>query len=122
MDRDEPLFEISTDKVDTEIPSPAAGVLAEVLVKEGETVGINTVVRSRWRRPGWSGAGRRSVGRRAGPAEKRRPRLAAGCRLRTRAAPAPAPATAKRNATSCAADRRHWSGGWRGSTTSICRR
>ncbi|HVO97805.1 MAG TPA: dihydrolipoamide acetyltransferase family protein [Bryobacteraceae bacterium] len=42
--RDEPLFEISTDKVDTEIPSPAAGVLAEVLVEEGKTVGINTVV------------------------------------------------------------------------------
>src|SRR5579864_5767551 len=42
--RDEPLFEISTDKVDTEIPSPAAGVLAEVLIEEGKTVGINTVV------------------------------------------------------------------------------
>ena len=44
VDRDEPLFEISTDKVDTEIPSPAAGTLAEVLVQEGKTVGINTVV------------------------------------------------------------------------------
>jgi len=42
--RDEPLFEISTDKVDTEIPSPVAGVLAEVLIEEGKTVGINTVV------------------------------------------------------------------------------
>ena len=42
--RDEPLFEISTDKVDTEIPSPAAGTLAEVLIEEGKTVGINTVV------------------------------------------------------------------------------
>ena len=42
--RDEPLFEISTDKVDAEIPSPAAGVLKEVKVKEGDTVGINTVV------------------------------------------------------------------------------
>jgi 2-oxoglutarate dehydrogenase E2 component (dihydrolipoamide succinyltransferase) len=42
--RDEPLFEISTDKVDTEIPSPAAGVLAEVLIEEGKTVGINTIV------------------------------------------------------------------------------
>src|SRR5215472_2345555 len=40
VERDEPLFEISTDKVDTEIPSPAAGTLAE----EGKTVGINTVV------------------------------------------------------------------------------
>jgi pyruvate dehydrogenase E2 component (dihydrolipoamide acetyltransferase) len=44
IERDEPLFEISTDKVDTEIPSPAAGTLAEVLVEEGKTVGINTVV------------------------------------------------------------------------------
>src|SRR4029079_14007184 len=44
IERDEPLFEISTDKVDTEIPSPAAGTLAEVLVEEGKTVGINTIV------------------------------------------------------------------------------
>jgi 2-oxoglutarate dehydrogenase E2 component (dihydrolipoamide succinyltransferase) len=44
VERDEPLFEISTDKVDTEIPSPAAGTVTEVLVQEGQTVGINTVV------------------------------------------------------------------------------
>ncbi len=44
VERDEPLFEISTDKVDTEIPSPAAGTLAEVMVQEGNTVAINTVV------------------------------------------------------------------------------
>jgi pyruvate dehydrogenase E2 component (dihydrolipoamide acetyltransferase) len=42
--RDEPLFEISTDKVDAEIPSPASGVLTEIKVKEGETVPVNTVV------------------------------------------------------------------------------
>src|SRR4029077_17857763 len=42
--RDEPLFEISTDKVDAEIPSPAAGVLGEIKVKEGETFAIKTVV------------------------------------------------------------------------------
>jgi pyruvate dehydrogenase E2 component (dihydrolipoamide acetyltransferase) len=42
--RDEPLFEISTDKVDSEIPSPASGVLSEILVPEGETVQINTVL------------------------------------------------------------------------------
>src|SRR5438105_9214480 len=42
--RDEPLFEISTDKIDTEIPSPASGVLQDILVKEGQTVQINTVV------------------------------------------------------------------------------
>ena len=44
VDRDEPLFEISTDKVDAEIPSPAAGTLAEIRVKEGETVPVDTVV------------------------------------------------------------------------------
>src|ERR1700761_4800159 len=44
VERDEPLFEISTDKVDTEIPSPAAGTLAEVLVQEGTTVAIKTIV------------------------------------------------------------------------------
>jgi 2-oxoglutarate dehydrogenase E2 component (dihydrolipoamide succinyltransferase) len=42
--RDEPLFEISTDKVDAEIPSPSAGVLAEILVPEGATVAVETVV------------------------------------------------------------------------------
>ncbi|QEE27125.1 2-oxoglutarate dehydrogenase [Terriglobus albidus] len=44
VERDEPLFEISTDKVDAEIPSPAAGILTEVKVQEGATVGVNSVV------------------------------------------------------------------------------
>ena len=44
VDRDEPLFEISTDKVDAEIPSPVAGVINEIRHKEGETVPVNTVV------------------------------------------------------------------------------
>ncbi len=44
VDRDEPLFEISTDKVDAEIPSPTAGVLLEIRVREGETVPIDTIV------------------------------------------------------------------------------
>jgi pyruvate dehydrogenase E2 component (dihydrolipoamide acetyltransferase) len=44
VQRDEPLFEISTDKVDAEIPAPAAGVLREIRVKEGTTVQVNTVV------------------------------------------------------------------------------
>lgn len=44
VERDEPLFEISTDKVDTEIPSPAAGVLTEILAQEGQTVQVNAVV------------------------------------------------------------------------------
>jgi 2-oxoglutarate dehydrogenase E2 component (dihydrolipoamide succinyltransferase) len=44
VERDEPLFEISTDKVDAEIPSPAAGTLTEIRFKEGDTVEINTTV------------------------------------------------------------------------------
>ena len=75
VERDEPLFEISTDKVDTEIPSPTAGVLKEVLVEEGKTVAINTVV------------GRIEEG--AGmerPRQRPRPRSCAGT-----TAPAPAP-------------------------------
>jgi pyruvate dehydrogenase E2 component (dihydrolipoamide acetyltransferase) len=44
VQRDEPLFEISTDKVDAEIPAPASGVLQEIKVNEGTTVGVNTVV------------------------------------------------------------------------------
>src|SRR5882762_4666451 len=44
VQRDEPLFEISTDKVDAEIPAPASGVLREIKVTEGNTVQVNTVV------------------------------------------------------------------------------
>ncbi|HXE81068.1 MAG TPA: dihydrolipoamide acetyltransferase family protein [Vicinamibacterales bacterium] len=44
VQRDEPLFEISTDKVDAEIPSPGSGILSEIRVKEGETVAVNSVV------------------------------------------------------------------------------
>jgi pyruvate dehydrogenase E2 component (dihydrolipoamide acetyltransferase) len=44
VERDEPIMEISTDKVDAEIPSPAAGVLAEIVVEEGSTVEVGTVV------------------------------------------------------------------------------
>lgn len=44
VQRDEPIFEISTDKVDAEIPAPGAGILAEILVQEGETVAVQTVV------------------------------------------------------------------------------
>src|SRR4051812_19313169 len=44
VERDEPLLEISTDKVDAEIPAPASGTLTEILVQEGQTVGVNSVV------------------------------------------------------------------------------
>src|SRR5690348_13121106 len=42
--RDEPMFEISTDKVDAEISAPSTGILAEILVTEGQTVAVQTVV------------------------------------------------------------------------------
>ena len=71
VERDEPLFEISTDKVDTEIPSPAAGMLSEVLVEEGKTVGINTVV-ARIDESGRVERNRRR--RRAAPLRHKRPR------------------------------------------------
>ena len=44
VDRDEPILEISTDKVDAEIPAPKAGVLSQILVAEGETVEVGTVI------------------------------------------------------------------------------
>ena len=44
VERDETLFEISTDKVDTEVPSPASGILTQILVEENQTVDVNTVV------------------------------------------------------------------------------
>ncbi|WP_304621792.1 biotin/lipoyl-containing protein, partial [Rhodothermus marinus] len=44
VEADEPLLEIGTDKVDTEVPSPASGVLKEILVPEGETVAVGTVL------------------------------------------------------------------------------
>ncbi len=44
VERDEPLFEITTDKVDTEVPAPASGVLTEILAQENQTVEVHTVV------------------------------------------------------------------------------
>ena len=73
VERDEPLFEISTDKVDTEIPSPAAGTLAEVLVEEGKTVGINTVV-ARIDEGGGAAAAPKPAAARADPPPLRRRR------------------------------------------------
>ena len=65
--RDEPLFEISTDKVDAEIPSPVAGRLAEIRVKEGETVPVNSVVAT------IGSAGEASEARESGEARETRP-------------------------------------------------
>src|SRR5690606_3863548 len=100
VDKDEPLFEISTDKVDAEIPSPAAGIVAEIRVAEGETVPVHTVV-ALIRSSGESGAtpaaqGSASAGSAGRPAVEA-PR--AGAVQGTAPTPAAAPAAgAARNA------------------------
>ncbi|HEX3741154.1 MAG TPA: biotin/lipoyl-containing protein, partial [Terriglobales bacterium] len=66
IQRDEPLFEISTDKVDAEIPAPASGVLQEIKVTEGTTVQVNTVV-------GTISDGDGAAPAKAAPAEKKSP-------------------------------------------------
>jgi 2-oxoglutarate dehydrogenase E2 component (dihydrolipoamide succinyltransferase) len=75
VERDEPLFEISTDKVDAEIPSPAAGVLTDIKVHEGETVGVNTVVATIGQAGEVRGAGpaQAEAPSERGPAEKQQP-------------------------------------------------
>jgi 2-oxoglutarate dehydrogenase E2 component (dihydrolipoamide succinyltransferase) len=88
VERDEPLFEISTDKVDTEIPSPAAGTLGELLVQEGQTVQVNAIVA----RISESGNGA------AAPAPAAKPAAAPP------AAPAPPPAAAAPPAPAPAAE------------------
>ena len=81
--RDEPLFEISTDKVDAEIPSPSAGVLAEIKVQEGETVPVQTLVAVLETEKGAVASAPAAAP--AAPAPKPEPAPAA------KAAPAPAP-------------------------------
>jgi pyruvate dehydrogenase E2 component (dihydrolipoamide acetyltransferase) len=80
IQRDEPLFEISTDKVDAEIPAPASGVLQEIKVTEGTTVQVNTVVGT------ISSDGEAPAAAKAAPAAEKK------------AAPAPAPAAPKAEA------------------------
>ena len=99
---DEPLFEVSTDKVDSEVPSPMAGTLTEIQVPEGETVDVGVVLavdrrrRAAPRRPRRRPRRRRA---RAGRRARARSRLPSPRRARARpgaagAAPAPAPAAA----------------------------
>ena len=83
IQRDEPLFEISTDKVDAEIPAPASGVLQEIKVSEGTTVQVNTVV-------GTISDGDGAAPSKAAPAAEKK------------SAPAPAPAAPKAEARSAA--------------------
>ncbi len=97
VERDEPLFEISTDKVDAEIPAPAAGILLEILAQEGETIEVNKEVAS------IGAAGEKPSGSPAGagtqaPAQEA-PRAAAPAASEAQAAP-PAVATAAPSAAS----------------------
>ena len=103
VDRDEPLFEISTDKVDAEIPSPAAGVLAEITVKEGETV---------------AGQQRRRDDRRARSRRRRsRPRPQPTAVPRRRPTPAAGDAATRRRAAGRLAAHRGAAAGHRTTTT-----
>ena len=88
IDRDEPLLEITTDKVDAEIPSPAAGVVVEILAKEGETVSVNHV-RGRDRRARRRGRRARAANRPLVARRRRAGRRARAARVSgTRAAEA----------------------------------
>src|SRR6476659_5323790 len=96
--RDEPIFEISTDKVDAEIPAPSAGVLAEILVQEGETVAVQTVV---GRIETEAGAATTAPAPAAAPAPPPAPPAAAAAsppRAPAAPAPPPEPAPAARRA------------------------
>src|ERR1700752_4833796 len=85
---DEPLFEISTDKVDAEIPAPASGVLQEIKVAEGTTVGVNTVVGT------IAVDGEAAASKPVAPPAKATPAPPTPPKEETKAAPAPAPVAA----------------------------
>ena len=96
VDADEPLFEVSTDKVDSEVPAPAAGVVTEILVPEGETVEVGTrlaVVGDAAGAPAPAAA----AGARAAPSPHRRPSLRR--EPEPEPAPEPAPGTGARAGT-----------------------
>ena len=96
VERDEPLFEISTDKVDAEIPSPSAGVLKEIKVGEGQTVPINTVVAV------IDATGSAAAAPAPAPAAKPAPAAVAQMPAPPKPAAAPAPAQAAAPAASAA--------------------
>lgn len=91
--RDEPIFEISTDKVDAEIPAPAAGILTEILVQEGQTVAVQTVV-ARLETDASAAASAPAPAAPAPQAAASKPAAPAPVAPPAPSAPAPAPATA----------------------------
>ena len=92
--RDEPLLEISTDKVDTEVPSPAEGVLAEIVVPEGETVEVGTVL-ARIAPEGSAVAEPAAEPEQAAPAQPEAPPAPTPAAVQEEAPEAPAPAAAE---------------------------
>ena len=114
IERDEPLFEISTDKVDAEIPSPSAGVLKEIKVNEGQTVPIQTVVAVIVADGASTSAGASSAASAPAPAPAKAEAPAqVSVPSKTEAPPKPAPSpapSAPRAAAPSSAHRRHRSG------------
>jgi 2-oxoglutarate dehydrogenase E2 component (dihydrolipoamide succinyltransferase) len=102
VERDEPLFEISTDKVDAEIPAPSAGVLQEIKVNEGQTVPIQTVV-AVIDAAGSQAAAAAPAPVAAAPQKAATPKAAAAPSAPPKAPPAPAPAPAARVSSAPAA-------------------
>src|SRR6266849_9656655 len=113
VERDEPLFEISTDKVDAEIPSPSAGVLKEIKVGEGKTVPIQTVVGVIDAAGDGAAAAKEAApapkvaepARPTAPAPAARPQIVPPAQVPRPAAPAPAPAAASGPAPTAAPSR-----------------
>ena len=135
VERDEPLFEISTDKVDAEIPSPSAGVLKEIKVDEGKTVPIQTVVGvidARGRRqprpaPAAAAKAGSTEGRGSGAAKAATassPRPATPARRSTPRSPRPAPQRAAQPARKMARafTARRWCAAWPRNMASISER
>ncbi len=100
--RDEPMFEISTDKVDAEIPAPQAGVLAEILVQEGQTVAVQTVV-ARLETDGAGAVAAAPKTEAPKPAAPPQPEAPKPVASKPAPAPAPAPAAPERPAAKAAA-------------------
>ena len=114
VERDEPLFEISTDKVDAEIPSPSAGVLKEIKIPEGQTVPIQTVVAVI---DGAGGAAASASAPAAAPAAKPAAAPAPSAMPAPAAKPAPAPASARASAPAAASSAVPQANGAAASTT-----
>ena len=111
VERDEPLFEVSTDKVDSEVPSPAAGVLSEILVPEGETVEVGVKLAVIGDGAATAPAQDAPAAAAAEPAPGCRGPAATSRSAPRAPAPPPAPAPAPRRRTGCLAPRATVTGG-----------